>query len=72
LQEPPNKVLILKGQSKAYGPLVDALKQHSEVTEIAGIDEAIAALRTDQYSAVFSDAGDFFRSNARSSPSKPT
>ena len=59
LQEPPNKVLILKGQSKAYGPLVDALKQHSEVVEIEGIDEAIMALRSDQFSAVFSDAGDF-------------
>jgi CheY-like chemotaxis protein len=59
LQEPPNKVLILKGQSKAHGELVDALKQRSEVVEIDGIDEAIAALRSDQFSAVFSDAGDF-------------
>src|SRR3954468_18184970 len=59
LQEPPSKVLILAGQTGAHGQLVDALRRHAEVTETSTIDEAIAALRTEHYAAVFSDAGDF-------------
>ncbi len=59
LQEAPHKVLVLHGQSKAHGAIVEALRHCCEVVEIAGIDEAITALRSDQFSAVFSDAGDF-------------
>jgi hypothetical protein len=59
LQEERSKVLILTGQTGAHGPIVDALRQHADVTETSTIDQAINALRSEHFSAVFSDAGDF-------------
>ena len=47
------------GQSGAHGPIVDALRQHADVVETSTIDQAINALRSEHFSAVFSDAGDF-------------
>lgn len=52
------KVLVLSGQGR-YGPAVDALKATCEVVEAASIDLAIDALRSDQFSAIFSDSADF-------------
>jgi two-component system, sensor histidine kinase SagS len=58
-QDERSKVLILTGQTGAHGPIVDALRQHADVTETSTIDQAIAALRSEHFAAVFSDAGDF-------------
>jgi CheY-like chemotaxis protein/PAS domain-containing protein len=54
-----NKVLILSGQSHGHGAAVDALRSHCDVVEINSIDQAIEALRRDNFSAIFSDSADF-------------
>ena len=53
------KVLVLAGQSAANATLLEALKANSDVVECPSIDQAIEALRHDQFDAIFSDAGDF-------------
>jgi two-component system, sensor histidine kinase SagS len=53
------KVLILTGQSTANGGIVEMLKSHCDTVETGSIDQAIEALRHDQFSAIYSDAGDF-------------
>jgi CheY-like chemotaxis protein/PAS domain-containing protein len=59
LDEKQNKILVLAGQSKVNRSAVDALRAGNEVVEIATIDEAIDALRRDQFAAIFSDSADF-------------
>ena len=59
MEAPQNKVLILSSHSGANAPAVEALRQHAQVVEISSIDEAINALRSDQFSGIFSDTGDF-------------
>jgi CheY-like chemotaxis protein/PAS domain-containing protein len=55
-----NKVLILSGQkSRGHGPAVDALRSQCDVVEITSIDQAIEALRHDNFNAIFSDSADF-------------
>ena len=54
-----NKILVLAGHSQANRAAVEALKGGGEVVEIASIDEAIEALRKDQFTAIFSDSADF-------------
>ena len=55
-----NKILVLAGHTDANRVAVDALKAASgDVVEISSIDEAIEALRHDQFTAIFSDAADF-------------
>jgi two-component system, sensor histidine kinase SagS len=54
-----SKVLILSGHSQANAPVVDALRGACDVVQAGTIDEAIEALRTDHFSAVFSDSADF-------------
>jgi CheY-like chemotaxis protein len=52
------KVLVLSGQGRC-GQAVEALRATCDVVEIGSIDQAINALRGDQFSAIFSDSGDF-------------
>ena len=59
MDEKRNKILVLAGQSRTNQSAVDALKGGGEVVEIASIDEAIEALRHDQFTAIFSDSADF-------------
>jgi CheY-like chemotaxis protein len=59
LQGPRNKVLILGGQSRGNGAVVDALRSQCDVVEISSIDQAIEALRHDNFNAIFSDSADF-------------
>jgi CheY-like chemotaxis protein len=59
LHEQPSKLLILTGQSGAHGAIVEALRRLAEVVETSTIDQAISALRSEQFAAVFADAGDF-------------
>lgn len=53
------KILVLTGQSTASGEIVDSLRQHCDVVETTGIDDAIEALRHDHFSSIFSDSADF-------------
>ncbi len=59
MQQPRSKVLVLAGQTKAHGLVVESLKQQFDVVEMPNIDQAIEALRSDHFDAVFSDTGDF-------------
>jgi CheY-like chemotaxis protein/PAS domain-containing protein len=59
LDEKRNKILVLAGQNKTNHAAVDALRVNNDVVEIATIDEAIDALRRDQFAAIFSDSADF-------------
>jgi CheY-like chemotaxis protein len=54
-----HKVLVLAGQATANSSVVETLRHCCDVVEIGTIDQAIEALRTDQFNAVFSDAADF-------------
>jgi CheY-like chemotaxis protein/GAF domain-containing protein len=59
LSEQRKRVLVLAGETAAHSAVVDSLKILYDIVEVSTIDEAIGALRNDQFSAVFSDAGDF-------------
>jgi CheY-like chemotaxis protein len=54
-----DKVLILGSQSAGNNAAVDALRSHCEVVEISSIDQAIEALRHDNFNAIFSNSADF-------------
>ncbi len=55
----PAKVLVLTGHDKVNRPLVDALSGQCHVVETDSIESAIELLRNDQFTAVFTDSGDF-------------
>jgi CheY-like chemotaxis protein/GAF domain-containing protein len=59
LERSRTKVLVLAGHSTGNASLLDALRANSDVVESPSIDQAIEALRHDQFDAIFSDAGDF-------------
>ncbi len=59
MQGTRNKVLILGGHSSGNGAAVDALRAQCDVVEISSIDQAIEALRHDNFNAIFSDSADF-------------
>jgi CheY-like chemotaxis protein len=42
-----------------HAPALSALRGVADVIEVASIDQAIEMLRSDQFSSIFSDAGDF-------------
>src|SRR4028118_1768668 len=52
------KVLVLSAHDR-YGRAMDALRSTCEVVEMTSIDQAIDALRSDHFSAIFSDSADF-------------
>jgi CheY-like chemotaxis protein len=54
-----SKVLVLGSPAIANSAVVDILRQSSDVVTIETIDEAIDALRSDHYDAVFSDSAGF-------------
>ncbi|HEY7086847.1 MAG TPA: response regulator [Tepidisphaeraceae bacterium] len=53
------KVLVLAGQSTLHSEMVDAIRKLCDVVETSSIDQAIDALRSDHFDAVFSDSADF-------------
>ncbi|MEM9374082.1 MAG: PAS domain-containing protein, partial [Planctomycetota bacterium] len=53
------RVLIFGGDVSAQVPVTQLLSEHFDVTVTESIDEALAALRADEYHAVFAEAGDF-------------
>ncbi|HEX3359007.1 MAG TPA: response regulator [Tepidisphaeraceae bacterium] len=59
MESPHTKILILTGQQAVNQDVLAMLRQHFDVVETAGIDQAVTALRNDQFTAVFSDASDF-------------
>jgi CheY-like chemotaxis protein len=59
LHETRSKVLILAGQSTVHSDVVAAIKERCDFVEIGNIDQAIEALRSDHFDAVFSDSADF-------------
>jgi len=59
LPESRNKVLILGGRSTANAGVVESLKHQCEVVQIDSVDQAIEALRHNQFNAIFSDSADF-------------
>lgn len=59
MTDKPTKILVLTGSQRRNASAVDSLRSVSEVVEMATIDQAIEALRTDQFSAIFSDSADF-------------
>lgn len=54
-----SKVLVLAGPSTTNGSVVDALRERYDITETSSIDQAIEALRSDHFDAIFSDSADF-------------
>ncbi len=56
--DPRPKVLVLTGRP-AHAAAVDVIRQQYEVTETSTIDEAILALRRDDFVGVFSDSEDY-------------
>ena len=59
LSESRPKLLVLAGRNDANRALLDALSRAGDVVYAQSIDEAIAALRHEHFSAVFSDSEDF-------------
>lgn len=59
MDEKRNKILVLAGHGGTTQSAVQALKGGGDVVEISSIDEAIEALRHDQFTAIFSDSADF-------------
>ena len=55
----PTKILVLSGHSPIYMQAVDALRKTAEVVETPGIEQAVSLLRSDQFAAIFTDAGDY-------------
>src|SRR5687768_11152211 len=53
------KILVLVGHSDASTPAVEALKARYDVVEIQTIEQAVEALRHEQFTAIFSDSADF-------------
>ncbi|MGH7180230.1 MAG: response regulator [Tepidisphaeraceae bacterium] len=59
MSEARSKVLVLAGHDTVNSALVALLKGVADVVETQNIDQAIEALRNDQFGAVFSDSADF-------------
>ena len=59
MSEARKRLLVLAGQTAVPAAVVDSLDAHYDVLQVGSIDEAIDALRHDQFTAIFSDAGDF-------------
>jgi CheY-like chemotaxis protein len=59
LSQKRSKILVLASHHSANQPLLEVLRRESDVVTAGSIDEAIAALRQDHFTAVFSDSEDF-------------
>src|SRR3982751_4209280 len=59
LDESRSKVLVLAGHTKAYESALAALRGKCDLVEMQSIDQAIDAIRRDEFSAIFSDTADF-------------
>jgi CheY-like chemotaxis protein len=59
VDESRSKVLVLAGHTKAYANALAALRGNCDLVEMDSIDQAIDAIRRDEFSAIFSDTADF-------------
>jgi len=59
VDESRSKVLVLAGHTKAYANALAALRGNCDLVEMNSIDQAIEAIRRDEFSAIFSDTADF-------------
>lgn len=59
MHHPRGKVLVLGGSSPDNAAAVEKLRESCDVVEIDSIEQAIEALRSEHYNAVFSDSADF-------------
>jgi len=59
MDEAKQKILVLAANGLAHSPAIEGLRSRCEVVEVPTIEEAVENLRRDQYSAVFSSAGDY-------------
>jgi len=59
MEGPRNKVLVLSPTSTVNTVAVECLKTRCDVVEINSIDQAIELIKTDNFSAIFSEAADF-------------
>ncbi len=53
------RALIFVGKTSASQPVARLLAEHFDVTLVESMDEAMVALRSEDFHAVFADAGDF-------------
>jgi two-component system, sensor histidine kinase SagS len=53
------KVLVLSSPSTVNSALIDSLKSQSDVHEVDSIDKAIELIKTENFTAIFSEAADF-------------
>jgi CheY-like chemotaxis protein len=59
LEEPRNRVLVLVTPSTVNSVAITCLKTRCEVTETDSIDKAIELIKSDHFTAIFSEAADF-------------
>jgi two-component system, sensor histidine kinase SagS len=59
LELPKNKVLVLTTPTTVNSAAIDSLKTHCEVQIVDTVEKAIEAIKTDHFSAIFSEAADF-------------
>ena len=53
------KVLVLSSPSTVNSALIDSLKSQSDVQQVDSIDKAIELIKTENFTAIFSEAADF-------------
>lgn len=59
MKSAPEKILVLSGRASTHAPIAESLRAYAQVVEMASIDKAIDALRSERFDAIFSDAADF-------------
>ena len=59
MSEPRSKVLMFGNPAEAGHPAIESLAEHFELTVIDSMDQALVALRSGEYAAVFAGVGDF-------------
>ncbi|MEM9883786.1 MAG: hypothetical protein AAF800_12815, partial [Planctomycetota bacterium] len=59
MSEPKRRVLVFGAAEADDHPAAEALRDRYDVVRVASMDEAMAALRGEDFHAVFADVGDF-------------
>lgn len=59
MELPRNKVLVLATPTTVNAALIDSLKSQCDVTQVDTIEKAIELIKTEHFTAIFSEAADF-------------
>ena len=59
MEPPRNRVLVLTTPAMADSVAIEGLKSQCDVTQVESIDEAIELIKTEHFTAIFSEAADF-------------